>query len=94
MAPSDPVLEKGLPSNLDAERSVLGAVLLDNSAYNYAAELLIADDFSSDGHRRIFAHMVRLGDSGRPIDPVTLTEELLRAQTNWRQSGGWPTWRR
>ena len=78
MAPSDPVLEKGLPSNLDAERSVLGAVLLDNSAYNYAAELLIADDFSSDGHRRIFARMVTLGESGRPIDPVTLTEELLR----------------
>ena len=78
MATSDPVLGKGLPSNLDAERSVLGAILLDNSAYNYAAELLIADDFSSAGHRRIFARMVALGESGRPIDPVTLTEELLR----------------
>ncbi len=86
MAPSDPVLEKGLPSNLDAERSVLGAVLLDNSAYNYAAELLIADDFSSDGHRRIFARMVTLGESGRPIDPVTLTEELLR--TNELETAG------
>ena len=86
MAPSDPVLEKGLPSNLDAERSVLGAVLLDNSAYNFAAELLIADDFSSDGHRRIFARMVTLGESGRPIDPVTLTEELLR--TNELETAG------
>ena len=86
MAPSDPVLEKGLPSNLDAERAVLGAVLLDNSAYNYAAELLIADDFSSDGHRRIFARMVTLGESGRPIDPVTLTEELLR--TNELETAG------
>ena len=83
---SDPVLEKGLPSNLDAERSVLGAVLLDNFAYNYAAELLIADDFSSDGHRRIFARMVTLGESGRPIDPVTLTEELLR--TNELETAG------
>ena len=72
------ILRKGLPSNLDAERSVLGAILLDNSAYNYAAELLIADDFSSVGHRRIFARMVALRESGRPIDPVTLTEELLR----------------
>ncbi len=74
----DPVLQKGLPSSLDAERSVLGAILLDNAAYNYAAELLIADDFSDDAHRRIFARMVALAETSRPIDPVTLTEELLR----------------
>ena len=78
MATIDPVLEKGLPSNLDAERSVLGAIVLDNAAYTYAAELLLADDFSSDAHRRIFARMVALAETGRPIDPVTLTEELLR----------------
>lgn len=78
MATVDPVLEKGLPSNLDAERSVLGAVLLDNAAYTYAAELLLADDFSNDAHRRIFARMVALAETARPIDPVTLTEELLR----------------
>jgi len=71
-------MEKGLPGNLDAERSVLGAVLLDNAAYTYAAELLLADDFSNDAHRRIFARMVALAETARPIDPVTLTEELLR----------------
>ena len=75
---NNPVLEKGLPSNLDAERSVLGAILLDNAAYSYAAELLIPDDFSSEAHRRVFGRMVGLGEGGRPIDPVTLTEELLR----------------
>ncbi len=80
MATIDPVLEQGLPSNLDAERSVLGAILLDNGAYTYAAELLVADDFSSDAHRRIFARMVGLAETGRPIDPVTLTEELLRTR--------------
>lgn len=78
MATVDPVLERGLPSNLDAERSVLGAILLDNAAYAYVAELLLADDFSSDAHRRVFARMVALAETGRPIDPVTLTEELLR----------------
>ncbi len=78
MATVDPVLGKGLPSSLDAEKSVLGAILLDNAAYSYAAELLIADDFSSDAHRRIFARMVGLSESARPIDPVTLTDELLR----------------
>jgi replicative DNA helicase len=78
MATVDRVLEKGLPGNLDAERSVLGAVLLDNAAYTYAAELLLADDFSNDAHRRIFARMVALAETARPIDPVTLTEELLR----------------
>jgi replicative DNA helicase len=78
MATVDPVLEKGLPSNLDAERSVLGAILLDNAAYTYAAELLLAEDFSNDAHRRVFARMVALAETGRPIDPVTLTDELLR----------------
>ncbi len=78
MAPPDSLLEKALPSSLDAERAVVGAILLDNAAYNYAAELLLADDFSNDAHRRIFSRMVALAETGRPIDPVTLTEELWR----------------
>ncbi len=79
MESGDPVLQKVLPSSLDAERSVLGGILLDNGAYNYAAEQLLADDFSGEAHRRIFALMVKLAESMRPIDPVTLTEELLRS---------------
>ena len=67
-----------LPANLDAERSVLGAILLDNAAYGPAVEILRPGDFSHDANRRIFARMVSLGESGRPIDPVTLAEELLR----------------
>jgi replicative DNA helicase len=78
MAAVDPALGKGLPGNLEAEKSVLGSILLDNAAYSYAAESLIADDFSSDAHRRIFARMVGLAESSRAIDPVTLTDELLR----------------
>jgi replicative DNA helicase len=67
-----------LPVNLEAERSILGAVLLDNTCFSQAAAMLKTDDFSLDSHRRIYGHMRVLGDSNRPIDFVTLTEELGR----------------
>jgi len=67
-----------LPANVDAERSILGAVLLDNFAYNQAAEHLRVEDFSLDSHRRIYARMVDLAESSRPIDMITLIEELER----------------
>ncbi|ACO31684.1 MULTISPECIES: replicative DNA helicase [Acidobacterium] len=68
----------GLPASLDAERTILGAVLLDNNAYNEAAEKISADDFAQSAHQRIFARMAELIDSGRPVDIVTLAEELAR----------------
>src|SRR5437879_2404413 len=67
-----------LPANVDAERSILGAILLDNFSYNQAAEHLRADDFSLDSHRRIYSRMVDLAESSRPIDMITLIEELDR----------------
>jgi len=67
-----------LPANVDAERSILGAILLDNFAYNQAAEHLRTEDFSLDSHRRIYARMVDLAESSRPIDMITLIEELDR----------------
>jgi replicative DNA helicase len=57
------------------ERVILGAILLDSRVYKQAAELQIVD-FSLDSHRRIFARMVDLDASGRPLDIVTLIEEL------------------
>jgi replicative DNA helicase len=67
-----------LPANVEAERSILGAILLDNFAYNQAAEHLRSEDFSLDSHRRIYARMVDLAESSRPIDMITLIEELDR----------------
>src|SRR5579863_3524814 len=67
-----------LPANVEAERSILGAVLLDNFAYNQAAEHLRIEDFSLDSHRRIYSRMVDLAESSRPIDMITLIEELDR----------------
>ncbi|HEX6467147.1 MAG TPA: replicative DNA helicase [Terriglobales bacterium] len=78
MPTQDLQLERGMPASVDAERSILGAVLLDNSAYNEAAESLKADDFSLDSHRRIFARMMDLMETGRPIDIITITEELSK----------------
>src|SRR6516225_8238614 len=67
-----------LPANVEAERSILGAILLDNLAYNQAAEHLRPEDFSLDSHRRIYSRMIDLAESSRPIDIITLIEELER----------------
>src|SRR5947208_7981435 len=75
----DGVAERTLPHNLEAERSVLGAVLLHNDAFNLAAEVIDAQDFYRDAHRRIFDKMVKLAERGDPIDLVTLKEELGRS---------------
>jgi replicative DNA helicase len=71
-------LASTLPANVQAERSILGAILLDNLAYNQAAEHLRAEDFSLDSHRRIYTRMIDLAESSRPIDMITLIEELDR----------------
>jgi replicative DNA helicase len=71
-------LERPLPHNLDAERSVLGAILLENHALNAAIEKLKPEDFFLDQHRRIFEQMIELGEAQHAIDLVTLTEELHR----------------
>jgi replicative DNA helicase len=76
--PSESVLERPLPNNLEAERSVLGAVLLDNNALNAAIENLRAEDFFLDQHRRVFTQMIALSESQQAIDLITLTEELHR----------------
>jgi replicative DNA helicase len=73
------VSDRTLPHNLEAERSVLGAILLHNDAFNLAAEVIDAGDFFRDAHRRIFDKMVKLAERGDAIDLVTLKEELGRA---------------
>src|SRR6476620_3283845 len=73
------IAERTLPHNLEAERSVLGAILLHNDAFNLAAEVIDAQDFFRDAHRRIFDKMVRLAERGDAIDLVTLKEELGRS---------------
>jgi len=78
LATSEYSLTHSLPANVEAERAILGAILLDNLSFNEAAEHLQAEDFSLDSHRRIYTRMVELMDSSRPIDLITLVEELDR----------------
>ncbi len=87
--PADSTLERPMPSNLDAERSILGAILLDNNALNTAIEALKPDDFFIPQHRSIFIQMIALGEAQHAIDLVTLTEELHR-RGELESSGGAP----
>jgi hypothetical protein len=74
--PLPPDLGKALPNNLDAERSVLGAILLNNAALKVAADRMDPSDFFLDQHRRIFLAMTMLDGQGSAIDLITLTERL------------------
>ena len=75
----DLTTEQKLPHSLDAERSVLGAILLDNQAFHPAIEVLDAGDFFLDSHRRLFGRITHLAEQNRPIDLVTLHDELERS---------------
>ncbi len=70
---------RALPHNLEAERSVLGAVLIHNEAFNYAVEIVRPGDFFRDAHRRIFEKMIVLGERSEAIDLITLKEALAQA---------------
>ena len=71
-------LQKGLPANIDAERFILGSVLLDDSRFVEIAGVLNNDDFALEKHRRIFTRMNDLHARDERIDRVTLANELLK----------------
>lgn len=71
-------LERGLPANLDAERFVLGSILLDHMQFIQTAGTLAPEDFSLEKHRRIFRRMMDIHGRGERIDRVTVANELLR----------------
>ena len=71
-------LQKGLPANIDAERFILGSVLLDDSRFVEIAGVLNNDDFALEKHRRIFTRMNDLHARDEHIDRVTLANELLK----------------
>src|SRR2546428_13610126 len=77
--PGDITLEKDIPHSLEAERSVLGAILIENTAINRAQEILKEEDFYREPHRKIFKVMTDLSEKTTAIDPVTVKEELSRA---------------
>ncbi|MEI6632767.1 MAG: replicative DNA helicase [Chlamydiota bacterium] len=76
MAAPERVLDKLPPQNLDAEMSVLGAMLLDREAIGYAIEAITADSFYKEAHAKIYSAVVELFDANQPVDIVTLSEHL------------------
>ena len=78
MATPEQYLEKPLPSSLESERVILGAVLLDNTLISQAIEALKAEDFYSPLHRRVFKAMCNLFERGEKIDTILIGEELKK----------------
>jgi replicative DNA helicase len=77
---AEDTLERPLPHNLDAERSVLGGILISNEAYTRVVGRLRPEDFYRDAHRRIYAALERLLERhGGSADFITLQDALVRA---------------
>ena len=74
----DTVLDRPLPQSPDAERAVLGSILINNNAFYRVITLIDTEDFFRDAHRSIFASMRTLADQSREIDLLTLKEELAK----------------
>ena len=83
----DTSLHKVPPQNLEAEQSVIGGILLDNQALNSVLEILDADAFYSEAHRKIFAAIVELYDKNEPSDLITLSN-ILKSKNQLDQTGG------
>src|SRR4051794_26489125 len=86
-SPREQMLERPLPHSADAERAILGAIILDNNLVNQSIELLRPDDFYIRAHQLVFRAMIALSERGSEINPILLGEELRRE--GWlEQTGG------
>lgn len=77
----------GAPHNIEAEESVLGAVMLSSDAANVALEILKAEDFYKPAHQSIWEAITALFDGNQPIDPITVADWLRRQQLLERVGG-------
>src|ERR671937_2041262 len=75
------------PHSIEAEQSLLGALLLDNQAFDRVADLVGADDFYRDDHRRIWRHIARLIEHNRPADVVTVAETIEGSEAKDKTGG-------
>src|SRR5688572_7520069 len=75
------------PHSVEAEQSLLGALLLDNQAFDRVADLVTAQDFYRDDHRRIWRHIARLVEASRPADVVTVAESIEASEDKDKTGG-------
>jgi len=87
--PADPQLLalKVPPHSVEAEQSLLGGLLLDNQAFDRIADLVAADDFYRDDHRRVYRHIARLIEQGKAADVVTVAESVEASEDKDRTGG-------
>ncbi|MBI4985305.1 MAG: replicative DNA helicase, partial [Rhodocyclales bacterium] len=75
------------PHSIEAEQSLIGGLLLDNTAWDRIADMVNESDFYRDDHRRIFSHIRKLVETGRPADVVTIYESIEKSNET-DQTGG------
>jgi len=75
------------PHSIEAEQSLLGALLLDNQAFDRVADLVTGEDFYRDDHRRLWRHIARLIEAGKPADVVTLSESVEASEDKDKTGG-------
>ena len=75
------------PHSLEAEQSVLGGLLLDNTAWDRIGDVLSLDDFYRDDHRRIYRHIAKLVEHGKPADVVTVAESIESSEDKDKTGG-------
>jgi len=75
------------PHSIEAEQSLIGGLLLDNTAWDRIADMVHESDFYRDDHRRIFGHIRKLVETGRPADVVTIYESIEKSN-EVDQTGG------
>jgi len=87
--PGDPQLLalKVPPHSVEAEQSLLGGLLLDNQAFDRIADLVSAEDFYRDDHRRLYRHLSKLIGEGKPADVVTVAESVEASEDKDRTGG-------
>ena len=78
VAQLDVTIDRQMPQSPDAERAVLGSILINNNAFYRVIGVIDTDDFFKDGNRTIFATMRLLAEQSRPIDILTVKEELAK----------------
>ena len=87
VAQLDVALDRPMPQSPDAERAVLGSILINNHAFYRVVGTINTEDFFRDAHRTIFATMRRLAEQSKEIDPLTIREELAK-NAQLEQVGG------
>jgi replicative DNA helicase len=75
------------PHSIEAEQSVLGGLLIDNGAFDKIADVVADSDFYRDDHRRIFRHIARLVEKGRPADVITVDEAIKSSEDKDKVGG-------